>query len=339
MGQPHQITALGEGGYLLPMGLRPIALRAQKTPLLFVFDSGSQIFASVFLLRTLTTIGGQALDCPIIDLESPHGYAGPIVTTRDRTFLALAHDAFLGWCADVGVTAEFVRFHPIHQNHELAGPRMKVELNRTTFSITVDSTKSSLDHFDSKGRNMVRRALAGGLASEVIDPSSAMNEFRFLYTETMRRVGADPDYLFTDNYFRRLAEFPPGSIQMLGLRDAKGVHTMGIFLTEGRGMHYHLSATRSNERVPGSTNLLICKAIELANATGRSWLHLGGGLRSTGDDSLSRFKESISDTRHNYFVGKRIHRPATWERAQHLASMERTASLKHVKLLAYHSCP
>ena len=33
-----------------------------KTPLLFLFESSSQIYASVYLLRTLTSICGKSLD-------------------------------------------------------------------------------------------------------------------------------------------------------------------------------------------------------------------------------------------------------------------------------------
>ena len=310
-----------------------------STPLLFVFDSGSHTYASVYLLRTVTSICGHSLDQPIIDLESPHGYTGPIATTRDTRFLSAANQAFLEWCTDVGVTAEFVRFHPIYRNHELANSGMSVEYNRTTYSITMDRTKTPSRHFNSKGRNMVRRAINGGLDSQIVDHSVTMNEFRSLYAETMQRVGADPDYEMKGHYFERLAEFSPEHIQVIALSDDQGVHSMGVFLAKGQGMHYHLSASRGHQRVPGASNLLIHRAVELAISTERSWLHLGGGLLANGEDSLSRFKQSISDTQHNYFVGKQVHQPAVWERAQRMALLGCGDSFKSARLLGYHSCP
>ena len=216
---------------------------------------------------------------------------------------------------------------------------MSVEYNRTTFSITVNRTQSPSIHFDSKGRNMVRRAINGGLKSQVVDHSATMEQFRSLYADTMQRVGADPAYRFGDSYFERLANLSPERLQMIALSDDQGVHSMGIFLAEGKGMHYHLSASRGNQRVPGASNLLIHQAVELAISTERSWLHLGGGLLANGEDSLSRFKRSISDMQHDYFVGKQVHQPAVWERAQRMALSGCGNSLKPAQLLAYHSCP
>ena len=165
------------------------------------------------------------------------------------------------------------------------------------------------------------------------------DDFQALYRQTMKRVGADAEYDFSEQYFARLAALPPEELRIVAVSDAHGIHSMGTFLIGAAGIHYHLSASRDDNLVQGATNLLLHEAVSAALELDRQWVHLGGGLRSDGTDQLARFKRSVSDTEHSYYIGKRIHRPDSWKRAMSFLATEGMQQDTNTKLLAYHSQP
>ena len=59
-------------------------------PHLFTYESNGHMYLSAFLLRTVTSIRGQVLETPILDIETAYGYGGPLATTRDAGFMSSA---------------------------------------------------------------------------------------------------------------------------------------------------------------------------------------------------------------------------------------------------------
>ena len=72
-------------------------------------------------------------------------------------------------------------------------------------------------------------------------------------------------------------------------------------------MHYHLSATDPDHRVPGATNAVILCAAEIGRTKGLKRLHLGGGNSNAEDDPLFRFKRRMGTDTHDFWIGRRIH--------------------------------
>ena len=71
-------------------------------------------------------------------------------------------------------------------------------------------------------------------------------------------------------------------------------------------MHYHLSATNPDCKVPGATNAIIAAAARIGMEAGLKRLHLGGGRTASKDDALLKFKESMATDRHHFQIGKRV---------------------------------
>jgi hypothetical protein len=307
--------------------------------LLFKYQSAEKIFISPFLFHTISSINGNLLDTPIFDIETAYGYGGPVSTSLNPSFLQDANEAFSNWCREIGVTAEFIRFHPILSTEKFSGKNVKIEFNRTTYSILINQLKDPIDHFHGPARNKIRKALKSGLNARELEKVYGIEQFLSLYTETLERVGANKYYNFSKKYFEKLSKFPSDKIRIIGVEDNFGMEAIAIFLADQNGFHYHLSASRSHRKYKGVTNLLLYTAVEMAIKDKKLFIHLGGGLSSEGSDSLSVFKKSVSNKSHQYFIGKRTHRPEVWNSANILLSDNNLESHFPKKFFAYHDFP
>ena len=72
-------------------------------------------------------------------------------------------------------------------------------------------------------------------------------------------------------------------------------------------LHYHLSATDSDNNVAGATNALIAKAAEQGRQHGFKRLHFGGGQSNLPNDRLLKFKRRMSTDEHSFWIGKYVH--------------------------------
>jgi len=68
-----------------------------------------------------------------------------------------------------------------------------------------------------------------------------------------------------------------------------------------------LSSTDPDCRIPGITNALIFKGMQLGKSKGCKVLHLGGGNSSNPNDSLFSFKQKMGDMSNKFFIGKQIY--------------------------------
>lgn len=291
------------------------AKRGFTDPILFVYESQGAVYISPFLLHTIISIEGFQLPNPILDLETAYGYGGPIATTHNREFLYEANKAFVNWCQQAGITGEFIRFHPILRSHEFSGLNTIIEKNRTTYSITIQPKLPAIEHFHGTARNRARGALKNNLYVHELSIKDDISNFKSLYLETMNRVNANTFYLFSDEYFTRLSNFGDDKLKMVAVSDSEGIHSIAVFLIGKNGIHYHLGASSSRKTHSGAFNLLMMHAVELGLLLKLKWVHLGGGKSSDGTDSLSHFKRTLSDTTHDYYIGRRLHQPDVWQRA------------------------
>ena len=125
----------------------------------------------------------------------------------------------------------------------------------------------------------------------------ALERFRAVYDETMRRIGAGEHYLFPAEYYRELAA---GLGDRLGVALARrGDEVVGgsLFMADRRYAHYHLSGATDAGRELKAGTLLVTRAPSGA-ARGCELLHLGGG--TSGADSLYDFKRSFGGDEHTY---------------------------------------
>lgn len=244
------------------------------------------------------------------DFETPYGYGGPLV---DGAFSLNSQQSFLdelsGYCKSQNIISQFVRFHPLTNNHkDFSAVTENRYLHDTVF---MDTASDELIHhnMDSKNRNMIRKAHKAGI--QIVEkPIGDYGAFLKMYRETMARHDAHEYYLFDESYFDYLNNaFSDHAMILYALLGDKEI-SGAVFLSAQNNLHYHLSGTHFEYRNLAPGNLLLYEAARWANRHGISTLHLGGGLSD--HDSLFGFKKQFNKNgRRSFYIGRTIFdRPA-----------------------------
>lgn len=281
--------------------------RDTGTGLAFVYREGDDVWLYPSVRRKINKIGGHDFaGAKLCDLESAYGYAGPISSKVDEDFCARARQAFDGWCREERIVAEFIRFHPLFDNERYLGKAHGTTVIDDRRTVAIDL--SSEEDYTKDAAYMIRRGFRAGLeVSEV--PVEEFPRFVGMYQATMKMVGADDYYYFNDDYYAMLAELTRKRGRLLVVSEDDEWVSVGVFLDGEEDSHYHLSASTTDRRVPGATNLLLDHAAQLAREQGKRRLHLGGGRTPAENDSLLKFKAAMGRLDYRFKIGKQVHLP------------------------------
>jgi lipid II:glycine glycyltransferase (peptidoglycan interpeptide bridge formation enzyme) len=124
-----------------------------------------------------------------------------------------------------------------------------------------------------------------------------LDSFRRLYRQTMDRVGADPFYYFSEDYFSAWTESLQPHCQIALVRAPDDTPAAaGLFTLTDGWMQYHLSGTNERYRKHAPSKLMLHRMRIQAQTSAVSHLHLGGG-RGGSKDSLFSFKAGFASSR------------------------------------------
>lgn len=300
-----------------------------KATALFYEQGDTQIFYP-FLCRAIPdSIGGNGC----IDLETAYGYGGPAIFAHNESSIKDFFQQFADWAAKHQVVAEFVRFNPFILSQPQLANFYQVSLNRTTVSIDLRQTFAHiLSACSAPRRRNYQRANAVDLQ---LHSEESLDVFRKLYLSTMQRLAAEPYYFFTDEYFARLEQMDGSNRLFVSITTNSGeIAAAGVFLLDQTSAHYHLGASNPEFKSLQPNAFMILATAKMARQQNKQLLHLGGGLSLAADDSLMRFKTGFSPQRQPFFIGKKIHDPARYQRFSQ-AWQHRTNQQPQI-LLHYH---
>lgn len=243
------------------------------------------------------------------DWETPYGYGGPLTdgmllsVSTQKKFL----DELTNYCVEHHVVTQFLRFHPMLDNHSVLSAVMDTQYMRDTIYIDTSSPDIILANLGSKNRNMIRKAVRSGVYCEV-QSITEYQPFLELYRETMRRNDADAYYFFDESYFAELHRFlSHDSFILYAFLDGRPISGAVFFYSNGTA-HYHLAGSDENARGTAAGNLLLYDAALRVCENGCRTLHLGGGMSS--NDSLFGFKKQFNKTgRREFWIGRNIFSP------------------------------
>jgi len=308
-----------------------------SSPLLFTYQQDNDYWIYPFVLRPIP-LELQKTDQRYFDLESAYGYGGPLSTTNNLSFLVNAHASFTEWCFSKKVVAEFVRLHPILENEQWLDPKVKVIEERKTVSLDLRSLDEGMMSFSRSARYMLRRAEKFGFHVEELPLQENIEQFLRIYNLTMHRLNADEFYYFDSKYFQNLQQLVSNHGWMFVVKHGPNWVAVSIFLKGVTQLHYFLSGSDPDKMGPGTINLLLFSAAQRGKQEGLERLHFGGGQTNSADDSLLKFKQSMSSDSHIFKIGKRIHNielyktiKSTWEK-----QYPELASKYSQQLLCYH---
>jgi lipid II:glycine glycyltransferase (peptidoglycan interpeptide bridge formation enzyme) len=254
----------------------------------------------------LNELGLADFDREYFDIQGVYGYNGVASSSYEKAFAEKFYKAFEEYCNDSGIIVEFTRFHNLMENNIFSRDNMNISFNRRT--VVADLTKGHetlWKEYESRNRNMIRKAVKNGLQTRFSTELEQYREFYNLYTATMEYLKADGFYFFDWQYFEKLFErFKNEQFLVDVLLDGKTIASANVFCF-GDYAHYHLSARDDEHKSLGAGNLALDAAIKRLVDMGCKKLNLGGGYYP--NDSLLKFKKSFSKNEVDFFIGNKIH--------------------------------
>jgi len=249
------------------------------------------------LIRDLPDLGVYSKVLGTRDATSAYGYPGVSLVTESGDESKLWTD-FIEHAAPVlselQVINLFLRLNPCLNEPGWFGGRGALVAHGETTWIDLhlppeELNRQTRDRF----RSNIRAAQKDSLKVE-IDPSwSNLGVFTDLYRQTMRQVGAEDWYFFSDSYFDDLRRRTGDRIHLFIVRSDEGIPAAGLF-SECNGIVQYLFSGKDESGVhPHATKLMMVEVRDWAKARGNRIMHLGGGLGARAD-SLSQFKRGFS---------------------------------------------
>ena len=271
-------------------------LDTHKKPFTFSFTQNNQYFSNTAIIEPIP-------HTPYYDMSSPYGYGGYMSNSSSLVFLSTAIKAQTQKAHELGIIAEFIRFHPFLPLTRYFAPLLDFFTKEKDIVIVSTHLQTRWAHYSSRLKGKLRKSQA------LLDirQSGDIHTFITLYTQTMQRNNADSFYFFSPSYFQSLLDMPESI--MLEARYKNEVVAMGIFLFDKLCGYYHLGA---NAPLSLDSNLNAMGALfeaffEIAYSKGLQTCILGGGRSKDSADSLFTFKKQFATSIRPFYIGGYIY--------------------------------
>ena len=273
----------------------------------FVYREGEAAFLVPFV-QSAVPLTLQPRRVIQADALSPYGYAGPLVNApggeeQRNAFVAKALARMVDLLRERGVCTVFIRFHPLLVpplepfqalgTLVLHGETVWADLRQSPEELWSDTRKTF--------RNSINRCERNGCKFAMDPAGEFFGDFLRLYHETMRRVGAAPEYFFPEIYFRKMQQALGTGFQLAHVRNPAGVIvSSGLFTVCAGIVQYHLTGNSLDETGMEASKLLLHGVRRWGHEHGCEKFHLGGGVGAR-NDSLFLFKSGLSSGRAPFY--------------------------------------
>jgi len=272
--------------------------------LMFVVENDGEFVGFPMVLRPIA-------NTPYFDLTSVYGYGGPITNRKDfifsSEFLNFFRENFNNYCKKNNIISAFSRLHPLmNQELFLSGTGKVSSLNKTVaidLRLTPEEQKRQYRKSNKSELNQLRRK---GFYVEEAKSTKEIDRFVEIYYETMDRVEASSYYYFSKDYFYSFLNNPFFGNKLLLAKFEDKIIAGAIFTTTDKIMQYHLAGTTEEFIKLTPMKLILDEARLTGNDLSLEFLHLGGGVGGSDEDSLFKFKSGFSDLYCQYSVWKYI---------------------------------
>lgn len=249
------------------------------------------------------------------DFETAYGYGGPIANTSDQEWIDSALMEMFDCFQREKYVCGFIRFHPLLNNADYCRNKINIILDRATIAVDTEMPEKEIweKQISSKNRNMIRKGEKNGLVYNAEFDFASIQEFITLYQKTMKRLSADDFYFFSDRYYLEYKNNMKGKGFLGTVRLDGKLIAAALFMYSSEYGHYHLSGSDREYSSLGVNNFLLWNTICRMKMLGIREFHLGGGARSSIDDSLFKFKRSFSKNEKRFYIGKCVFQQETYE--------------------------
>lgn len=300
--------------YWLSGYVRAFYIHGDGEPQLFYYEDEHTRGMNVVMKRDIADAScfrGCLPPNTYFDLATPYGYGGWLIEGEDTGALQQAYTAY---CREHGIVSEFVRFHPMIENHVAVSDVYDVVALGSTVAMDLASPEEIWANMTSKNRNMVRKAQKNGVTVLHTSQAWVYETFREIYNGTMDKDHADEYYYFSSAFYESVrCDLAENAEMFYALYEGRVIAASIMLIANGR-MNYHLSGSLREYAHLAPTNLLLYEAACWGGTQGCKTLYLGGGVGS-GEDSLFKFKRSFyrGENLPRFYIGKRVFDEARYQ--------------------------
>ena len=292
--------------YWLSGYVKAFKIHGDGEPLLFFYENKSVRGINVVMKRDIAFdehFKGKIKEGAAFDFASPYGYGGWLI---EGSYVEKLFEDYENWCKNNNIISEFVRFHPMVENHKECEDFYQVTQLGQVVHMDLESSKNIWDNIISKNRNVIRKAIKNDVKIYHGRYPEIYDKFMIIYNETMDKDNAESYYYFEHEFYDSILSDLPENAQVFYAEKNNIVIAASIMLTANGMMNYHLSGSIKKYSSLAATNLLLYKAALWGMENGCKTFYLGGGVGS-GEDSLFKFKRAFykGDLKH-FYIGKKI---------------------------------
>lgn len=294
--------------------VKAFQLHGDGEPLLFYYESETIRGINVVMKRDVAKsphFVGRLPENTCFDFATPYGYGGWLLEGDNAAPLFAAYES---WCQENGIICEFVRYHPVLDNHRGTETAYEVIQLGSTIAMDLTDEETIWANLTSKNRNMVRKAQKSGVHIGTGRDMALYETFRTIYNGTMDKDHADPYYYFGPAFYESVATDLAENAQVFYAQLEDGpIIAASIMLTANGRMSYHLSGSLREFQHLAPTNLLLYEAARWGSAHGCRTLYLGGGVGSK-EDSLYQFKKAFyRGEPYRFHIGRKVFLSESYE--------------------------
>ena len=292
--------------YYLSGYVKAFCLNGDGEPILLYFEGNGVRGINIVMKRNIglfSKLSSAVEKHPCYDFVTPYGYGGFLIEGNSIDDM---EKEYIQYCREQNIVSEFVRFHPLLENHDCVKSIYDLTYLGNTIVIDTQNPEVIWQNFTSKNRNMVRKAQKSGLKVYWTRDESIIDVFMEIYNATMDKDEADSYYYFNREFYESILNDLKYQAMWFYAKKGSEIASIAIFLFANGKMHYHLSASRREYQSMAPTNLLLYEAAVWASQNGYRLLHLGGGL-GAGNDSLYSFKKAFNrQSDSHFYIGKKV---------------------------------
>lgn len=300
--------------------------KGEGRALLFVSGMGDDLAIYPIFLRSVNEplqIQGR-LSETWYDISSPYGYAGPLFSGPDQgSFGASFRKNLNDFCYDQHVVSEFIRFHPLLENHRVPYLNdQELVMAKKVVAVPLGRPEQEIwQHYAYNNRKNINTARRHGLEVVIEENADHLPAFLAIYQETMDRRGAKERNRFSPGFFTALCRELKGNFAFAFVLQEESVLSAELLLFNRRYIHSFLGGTRQSSFSLRPNNLLKHQVILWARERGIRFFLLGGGYKE--DDGIFRYKTGFADDGvRDFYLGRRIHQQEAYDLLTELANRE-----------------
>lgn len=277
---------------------------------LFFYGNDKNYIIHPILKKRINELPFYRGDTELYDIASPWYYGGPLAFITNRNVEKELFKGFFeelhNYCKQNNIVTEFVRLHPLIQNHLPLVEFVKVEKRwKIVYVNLMQDEKTLWNNFKEENQKAIAKAQKSNIDVIATKKKDDIEKFYMLYINAMRRVHASEHYFFSRYFIESIFELLKNNAQLFIAKYRDKTIAGSLLLGTGEFAHDYLRAADSEFLSMRPNNLLVYTKILWAKENNYKFFSLQGGQSE--DDGIFRFKSTFSNTTADFYTYGKIH--------------------------------